>query len=162
MVQDENAASASSLLMPSPDKTGGGSGATATVVSNLTSSQSLLVSHLIPCPQFEVVLLKWMAKSFQPLSLGEDEDFREVCKSLNKRSPILGRDCIYRVLTRGYHLVQQRMIVAFKGVKYAITTDAWTSVAKTGYVTCTCHFIDPATWKLHSMVLGLYEKTGRS
>jgi hypothetical protein len=54
------------------------------------------------------------------------------------------------------------MIVAFKGVKYAITTDAWTSVSKTGYVTCTCHFIDPATWKRHSMVLGLYEKTGRS
>lgn len=89
MVQDENSASASSLLMPSPDKTGGGSGATATVVSNLTSSQSSLVSHLIPCPQFEVVLLKWMVKSFQPLSLVEDEDFREVCKALNKRSPIL-------------------------------------------------------------------------
>jgi hypothetical protein len=29
-------------------------------------------------------------------------------------------------------------------------------------VTCTIHFIDRDTWKLHHMVLGLYEKTGRS
>jgi hypothetical protein len=43
-----------------------------------------------------------------------------------------------------------------------MTTDAWTSITKTGYVTCTIHFIDQDTWKLHSMVLGLYEKTGRS
>jgi hypothetical protein len=41
-------------------------------------------------------------------------------------------------------------------------TDAWTSIAKVGYVTCTVHFIDHDTWKLHSLVLGLYEKTGRS
>ncbi len=38
-------------------------------------------------------------------------------------------------------------------------TDAWTSIAKGGYVTCTVHFIDDDTWKLCSMVLGLYEKT---
>jgi len=27
-----------------------------------------------------------------------------------------------------------------------------------GYVTCTAHFIDKVNWKLHSMVLGLFEK----
>jgi hypothetical protein len=43
-----------------------------------------------------------------------------------------------------------------------MTTDAWTSIAKVSYVTCTVHFIDQETWKLHSFVLGLYEKTGCS
>ncbi len=43
-----------------------------------------------------------------------------------------------------------------------MTTDAWTSITKAGYVTCTIHFIDQDTWKLHSMVLRLYEKTGHS
>jgi hypothetical protein len=43
-----------------------------------------------------------------------------------------------------------------------MTMDAWTSIAKVGYVTCTVHFIDQVTWMLHSIVLGLYEKTGHS
>jgi hypothetical protein len=43
-----------------------------------------------------------------------------------------------------------------------MTTDAWASNAKVGYVTCTVHFIDQETWKLHSIILGLYEKTGCS
>jgi hypothetical protein len=31
-----------------------------------------------------------------------------------------------------------------------------------GYVTCTAHFIDKATWKLHSIVMGLFEYDGGS
>ncbi len=50
----------------------------------------------------------------------------------------------------------------FKRKNFVLTTDAWTSIAKTGYVTCTVHFINRDTWVLHSMVLGLFEKTGWS
>jgi hypothetical protein len=39
-----------------------------------------------------------------------------------------------------------------------ITTDGWTSLANLGYVTCAAHFIDKTIWKLHSMLLGLFEK----
>ncbi len=31
-----------------------------------------------------------------------------------------------------------------------------------GHVTCTAHFIDPANWKLHTLVLGLFGKNGGS
>jgi len=31
-----------------------------------------------------------------------------------------------------------------------------------GYVTCTAHFINQQTWTLHSIVMGLFEKTGGS
>ena len=30
-----------------------------------------------------------------------------------------------------------------------------TSISKTGYVTCTAHFIDKDIWKIQSMILGL-------
>jgi len=85
-----------------------------------------------------------------------------MCKALNKRSPNLGSDRLSCLLKTEYHVIQSKLIVIFKGSYYAITTDAWTSIAKVGYVTCTVHFIDQVTWTLHSIVLGLYEKTGRS
>jgi hypothetical protein len=85
-----------------------------------------------------------------------------MCVALNKKSPILGSDRLYRLLKSEYHLVQAKLVVSLKGRQYALTTDAWTSIAKVGYITCTVHFIDHDTWKLHSLVLGLYEKTGQS
>ena len=49
-----------------------------------------------------------------------------------------------------------------KGKYFSFTTDGWTSAANVGYVTCTAHFIDPASWKVHSIVMGLFEKNGGS
>lgn len=83
-------------------------------------------------------------------------------KSLNKRSPVLGRDRIGRLLKEEFHVCHQKLVRILKGKYFSLTTDAWTSIAKTGYVTCTAHFIDKDTWVLHNIVLGLYEKTGRS
>ena len=85
-----------------------------------------------------------------------------MCLALNKKSPILGSDRLCRVLKSEYHLVQAKLVVALKGRHYALTADAWTSIAKVGYVTCTVHFIGHDAWKLHSLVLGIYENTGRS
>jgi hypothetical protein len=47
-----------------------------------------------------------------------------------------------------------------KGRHFSFTTDGWTLLANVGYVTCTAHFIDRANWKLHSIVMGLFEKNG--
>ena len=49
-----------------------------------------------------------------------------------------------------------------KGRHFSFTTDGWTSVANVGYVTCTAHFIDPASWKLHSIAIGLFKQNGGS
>jgi len=40
-----------------------------------------------------------------------------------------------------------------KGVRHAITTDGWTSMTKDSFITITCHYIDPNTFKLCSIVL---------
>ena len=126
------------------------------------TTQSSITGFVVVCPQFESCLLKWMIKTYQPLRVTECNEFRMMCLALNKNSPILGSERLCRLLKTEYHLVQAKLVFALKGKHYALTTDAWTSIAKVGYVTCTVHFIDHDTWKLHSLVLGLYEKTGRS
>ena len=45
-----------------------------------------------------------------------------------------------------------------KGRLFSFITDGWTSVANVGNVTCTARFIDPASWKLHLIVIGLFKK----
>jgi len=126
------------------------------------TAKSSISTFLTACPNFESALLHWMIKTYQPLCVTECSEFRTMCQSLNKRCPLLGRERIGRLITHEYHTIQQKLILALKKRHFALTTDAWTSLAKTGYVTCTTHFIDRETWKLHSLVLGLYEKTGRS
>ena len=49
-----------------------------------------------------------------------------------------------------------------KGKDVALTTDAWTSISKEGYVTATVHFVEPQTWKLHTFSLGIFKKDGNS
>jgi hypothetical protein len=68
-----------------------------------------------------------------------------MCLALNKNGPILGSDRLCHLLKSEYHLVQAKLVVTLRGRQYALTTDAWTSIAKVGYVTCTAHFSDHDT-----------------
>jgi hypothetical protein len=47
----------------------------------------------------------------------------------------------------------QSVLICVKGNDVSLTTDAWTSIAKEGYVTCAMHFIEPLTWMLHDFFL---------
>jgi len=124
--------------------------------------QGCLESSLIPCPKFETCLVNWMIATYQPLRCCEDPTFREMCLSLNKKSPILSREKLRSLITEEYVMTRKQITSILKGKHFAFTTDGWTSLANVGYVTCTAHFIDATTWKLHSIVLGLYEKDGTS
>jgi len=151
---DETAKAVRKILDAQADST--------TFTSASTMTQSSLSGFVVPCPSFEESLLKWMIKTYQPLCAVEDEEFRDMCRSISKKCPILGVDKLTRLLKIEFHAVKAKLMAIFKGRHFAMTTDAWTSITKVGYVTCTIHFIDQDTWRLHSMVLGLYEKTGRS
>jgi len=48
-------------------------------------------------------------------------------------------------------MTKSKLKMILKGRHFSITTDGWTSLANVGYVTA--HFIDPGTWKLHSIVV---------
>ena len=126
------------------------------------SSTLTLDPFFINCPSFDDCLLKWMISSYQPLRIVEDPYFRRMCQSLNKKAPIISRDKIKALLAERFQLTVEMTKNILKGQHFSFTTDGWTSLANIGYVTCTAHFIDRTTWKLHSFVMGLYEKDGGS
>jgi hypothetical protein len=119
-------------------------------------------SFIVNCPKFEQALMTWMIATYQPLRCCEAVNFRAMCHSLNRKCPIIGKDKLRSLLNEQYIMTQTKMRMIMKGQSFAFTTDGWTSLANIGYVTCTAHFIDKVTWKLHSMVLGLFEKNGSS
>jgi hypothetical protein len=63
-----------------------------------------LSSFVNSCPAVESSLLNWMIKTYQPLGVTECTEFREMCKSLNKKCPTFGRDCIGLLLKDEYHV----------------------------------------------------------
>ena len=65
-------------------------------------------------------------------------------------------------MSEEYTITQKKIKVILKGKYFSITTDGWTSLVNVGYVTCTAHFINQETWTIHSIVMGLFEKTGGS
>jgi len=81
---------------------------------------------------------------------------------LNKKAPVIGEDKIRSLMSMKYFETMQSITKIVKGKDVALTTDAWTSIAKGGYVTCTLHFIEPLTWALHDFSLGIFKKDGTS
>jgi hypothetical protein len=78
-------------------------------------TQSSISEFVAACPKFESYLLRWMIKTYQPLRCCESNEFRMMCKSLNKRSPIIGRERLNQLLKSQYHELQSKLIVIFKG-----------------------------------------------
>jgi hypothetical protein len=78
-------------------------------------TQSSMSGFIVACPSFESCLLKWMIETYQPLRCCESDEFRMMCKALNKRSPIIGSDRLSQLLKLEYHDLQSRLIVIFKG-----------------------------------------------
>ncbi len=78
-------------------------------------TQSSMSGFVVACPTFESCLLKWMIKTYQPLRCCESNEFRMMCKALNKRSPTIGSNRLSRLLKMEYHEVQAKLIVIFKG-----------------------------------------------
>jgi len=122
--------------------------------------QQLMQPFLIHCPKFVTCLINWIVATYQPLHCCEDQTFRDMCLSLNKKAPILSRDKLQTLLSEEYKITKSKLKMILKGRHFSSTTDGWTSLANVGYVTCTAHFIDPANWMLHSIVIGLFEKNG--
>jgi hypothetical protein len=61
-----------------------------------------------------------------------------------------------------YIQVQEKNSLIIQNRYFSLTMDSWTSLANQGYTACTVHFVDKNSWKLHSLVLGIFEKKGPS
>jgi len=107
-------------------------------------------------------LLHWIIDAYQPLATVQRDSFRKYVHSLNKKALVIGEDKIQSMLSTKYFDTQQQITNILKGKSLSLTTDAWTSIAKERYITCTPHFIQPVTWTLHYFSLGIFKKDGTS
>jgi len=124
----------------------------------LTSNQTLLSIFMNNFNDFEDCFLNWIISTYQPLGVVEHESFQKMIASVNKKSPVIGYQKIRNLLSAKYYDAVHFIKRAVKGKHVSITTDAWTSIAKEGYVTCTMHLIEPTTWTLHHFSLGIFQK----
>jgi hypothetical protein len=105
-------------------------------------------------------LIKMIVYDFQPLSIVENEGFKEYSKKLNPLYTLPSRrllsDSLLPNLYKESSLHLKEMLTSVDNV--AITTDIWTSDCQKGYITLTCHFIFDS--KLCSHVLATEELHG--
>jgi hypothetical protein len=133
-------------------------------ISGSTSlpKQQKISSYMETVDNYQECLVKWMIDSYQPLSAVEKDSFRAMINCLNSKAPVIGFDKIRTLMSNKYFDAMHDVSTILKGKAVALTTDAWTSIAKEGYVTCTIHFIEPKTWTLHHFSLGIFKKDGNS
>jgi hypothetical protein len=124
--------------------------------------QAKLSSCMNPCPNYQDCLVKWMINTYQPLSTVQQDSFHDILASLNKKAPRVGYDKIRKLMSTKYYDSVNTITSILKNKSASLTTDAWTSIAKEGFVTYTMHFIEPKTWTLHHFALGIFKKDGTS
>jgi hypothetical protein len=86
--------------------------------------------------EYQECLLDWMVSSYQPFSAIQNDSFHKMVHSLNKKAPVIGEDKIRSLMSMKYFETMQSITKIVKGKDVTLTTDAWTSIAKEGYVTC--------------------------
>jgi hypothetical protein len=67
-------------------------------IEHSNSPQVTIDAFVVPCPTFEQCLVNWAVATYQPLHCCEDETFRDLCRLLNKKSPILSRDKLHTLV----------------------------------------------------------------
>jgi hypothetical protein len=77
------------------------------VKSTNSHSQCSMEGYVASCPTLADCLLNRAIATYQPLRCCEEESFHELCLSLNKKSPIYGREKFHTMLQTNYVDAQQ-------------------------------------------------------
>jgi len=85
-----------------------------------------------------------------------------MCQSLNLKAPNIGVYKFQSLLATKCANLRVKLHGLLQGKAVSVTTDAWTSCNNITVITCTSHLIDPKTWLLLHMPLGLFQKSGTS
>lgn len=95
-----------------------------------------------------------IAKDLQPVSIVEDEGFRNLVKILDPRYRIPSRKQLMKEkIPKLYEECHSRVKKAVDGANSVVlTTDIWTSRATEAYLTVSCHIIDE-NWQMQAYVL---------
>jgi hypothetical protein len=111
-------------------------------------------------PNFPSKFAYWCINTFQPLETCENEDFRQLCFSLNPRHNPLNQHSLNQKLVHLEAETKATLHKMLEKFEICITVDGWTSSAKKSYTGITAHFI--RDWNLESVILGCNPKHGRA
>ncbi|XP_049902249.1 E3 SUMO-protein ligase ZBED1-like [Epinephelus moara] len=95
-----------------------------------------------------------LVTDMRPLSMVEDEGFRQMIHVLNPGYTLPSRTHFTKLMERKYEQTFQAVKTDIKATqsKIALTTDVWTSVATEAYLGITCHYIGDE-WNMKSICL---------
>jgi len=100
------------------------------------------------------LVLNVIIKGQRPLSLVEDEAFRELLAYVEPGYILPGRKHFTGAVQAKYTEVREKLSCVLSDVEHiSITADTWTSIAVQSYLTVTVHYVSKE-WTLKSHVLG--------
>ena len=108
---------------------------------------------------FEEAYLRWVTETYQPFDSCNNEFFRLMCGSLNRKAQPLDRKTVARKISEKATLVKAGLMEMLKDRFFALTCDHWTSCAMQAYLAVTIHWIDD-NWELISATLSCNEHSG--
>jgi galactitol-specific phosphotransferase system IIB component len=96
-------------------------------------------------------LVDMVAKDYQPVSLVEDEGFKNFVTLLDLKYVIPSRRKLTALVEAKYDEERAKAIQEVsRATRVSLTTDLWTSLSCESYMAVTAHYIDPSTWILKS------------
>lgn len=100
-------------------------------------------------------IAEFIILDMKPLDTVEGEGFKSLLRVLEPRYSVVSRNHILEryIVPMYHHTVDRVKQELSKAVRHVFTTDGWTSLAAESFLTTTCHFIEPQTYKLKSVVL---------
>ena len=93
-----------------------------------------------------------VAHDLRPTSIVEDIGFRAYSQQLNPDYKVPAASTVATYLKALYLDLKPSIVALLKNQDVALTTDLWSSIAREGYITITCHLISPS-WEMKSLVI---------
>ncbi|XP_059184868.1 zinc finger BED domain-containing protein 4-like [Centropristis striata] len=102
-------------------------------------------------------ILKMLVTDMRPLSMVDDEGFKEMIKQFNldyHDNYLPGRSHFTTLMEKKYHATFDKVKETFRGVNsfLTLTADVWTSRATEAYLGVSCHFLTE-DWKMKTLNL---------
>lgn len=100
-------------------------------------------------------IAEYVLLDMKPLDTVDGVGFKQLINVLEPRYTVISRNhLLERYIVPMYQeAVEYVKLELSKGIRHAFTTDGWTSLSTESFITTTCHYIEPQTFTLHSIVL---------
>ncbi|XP_077399284.1 zinc finger BED domain-containing protein 4-like [Vanacampus margaritifer] len=101
-------------------------------------------------------IVSMIIKDCQPLSIVEDEGFRDLLQLLEPSYVLPTRKAIKNMVSHKYEEQKEKVKEELQSaVAVSLTADMWTSINMESYLAVTCHYIDTENHVLRTSVLGV-------